>query len=196
MTGRLVLLLFAAAATSPALRPHGPLTGAWLAAAAGDVAARSVVLVGGWVALVMLATGVARLPGRLAPAARAALALLLPRAARAALLGLVGAQALAGTAVAADATLDPADALAVQRPATSAAWSIAPPPAPPAAVVVGHGDTLWAIAARALPPEADVGAIAAAWPAWYAANRQVVGPDPNLLQVGLVLQPPATAQEA
>ncbi|MGL5927958.1 MAG: LysM peptidoglycan-binding domain-containing protein [Dermatophilaceae bacterium] len=58
-------------------------------------------------------------------------------------------------------------------------------------VVVRRGDTLWTIAARhlgAAPLDSD---IARAWPAWHAANRDVIGPDPDVLLPGQVLRAPA-----
>ncbi|HSF26645.1 MAG TPA: hypothetical protein VLC50_03915, partial [Actinomycetes bacterium] len=64
----------------------------------------------------------------------------------------------------------------------------------PVSVVVRPGDALWTIAARALaasgvdPSPAE---IAAEWPRWHAANRQVIGDDPDLLRPGQVLAPPA-----
>ncbi len=57
-------------------------------------------------------------------------------------------------------------------------------------VVVRRGDSLWSIAARQLGPDADPATIAAAVPRWHAANRAVIGPNPNLLQVGQVLTAP------
>ena len=57
-------------------------------------------------------------------------------------------------------------------------------------VVVHPGDTLWSIAARHLDRDATAGDIADAWPRWYAANRDAIGPDPDRLAVGLVLSPP------
>ncbi len=60
-------------------------------------------------------------------------------------------------------------------------------------VVVRHGDTLWSIAARHLGQGASTGQIAEAWPRWYAANREPIGPDPDHLLVGLVLQAPSSA---
>ncbi|MEP6463368.1 MAG: hypothetical protein ABJC62_08135 [Frankiaceae bacterium] len=60
-----------------------------------------------------------------------------------------------------------------------------------AAVTVRGGDTLWAIARRGLggfPTQAEV---ATAWPRWYAANRAVIGPNPDVLQPGDVLRDPA-----
>lgn len=60
-----------------------------------------------------------------------------------------------------------------------------------APVIVARGDCLWDIAARALGPDARNADIAAAWPRWYEANRGVVGADPDLIQPGMVLRPPA-----
>jgi len=62
------------------------------------------------------------------------------------------------------------------------------------AVVVRPGDSLWAVARRDLQA-AGAGAtardVAAAWPLWWAANRQLVGEDPDLLRPGTHLTPPA-----
>lgn len=60
----------------------------------------------------------------------------------------------------------------------------------PQVVVVRAGDTLWDIAARALPGEPSPEAIAAAWPRWYAANRAVIGADPNVIHPGQHLRAP------
>ena len=60
-------------------------------------------------------------------------------------------------------------------------------------VVVHRGDTLWQIAARHLGPDAGPAEVAAAWPRWYAANRDVIGPDPHLLLPGQQLRTPAAA---
>jgi hypothetical protein len=57
--------------------------------------------------------------------------------------------------------------------------------------VVKHDDSLWSIATAELGPNATDEAIAARWPQWYAANRQLIGPDPNLIHPGQVLNPPA-----
>jgi len=71
-----------------------------------------------------------------------------------------------------------------------------PEPTPPVVdhVTVRPGDTLWSIAAEHLPASADVGDIAAAWPAWYEANVDVVGTDPDLIHPGQELVPPATTR--
>ena len=97
--------------------------------------------------------------------------------------------------------------------APDAAWTPSPPdrtPAPdpealdllsraPAAgtlvdegVVVRRGDTLWSIAARYLGPAATADEIAREWPRWHEANRHAIGDDPDLIQPGQVLHPPAT----
>jgi resuscitation-promoting factor RpfA len=67
-------------------------------------------------------------------------------------------------------------------------------PAPPdhgdRPVVVLRGDSLWDIAARQLGPTASPTAITKAWHEWYAANRDVVGADPDLIYPGQRLSPP------
>ncbi|TCC02040.1 LysM peptidoglycan-binding domain-containing protein [Kribbella soli] len=63
-------------------------------------------------------------------------------------------------------------------------------PAVPVRIVVRKGDSLWNIAARELGPGATADAIAARWPDWYAANRHVIGNDPDLILPGQVLRIP------
>jgi hypothetical protein len=55
-----------------------------------------------------------------------------------------------------------------------------------------RGESLWSIAAAELGAGASESAVAARWPQWYAANRAVIGPDPDLLLPGQVLQSPAS----
>ena len=78
-------------------------------------------------------------------------------------------------------------------------------PAPPSAdaapangstVAVADGDSLWAIAARHLPPGASDAQIAAAWPQWYHANAATIGADPDVIHPGQVLVVPATVAGA
>jgi hypothetical protein len=57
-------------------------------------------------------------------------------------------------------------------------------------VVVHRGDTLWGIVARHLGPHASDAEVARAWPRWYAANREVIGDDPDLIKPGQVLHAP------
>ena len=59
--------------------------------------------------------------------------------------------------------------------------------------VVRRGDTLWDIAARHLGPTASAVDISRAWPAWYAANRAVIGPDPSVIRPGELLSPPSVS---
>lgn len=72
----------------------------------------------------------------------------------------------------------------------------APRPLPAGAIEVRTGDTLWALAARTLGPDATDAQIAAEWPRWYAANASTIGPDPDVLQPGQVLVVPAVQDGA
>lgn len=65
--------------------------------------------------------------------------------------------------------------------------------APDDEVVVRRGDSLWHLAARSLGPSATVAEIAAEWPRWWRANRDVIGADPDLLVPGARLRAPAPA---
>jgi LysM repeat protein len=99
-----------------------------------------------------------------------------------------------------DASDDPvpggSPAAAVTALASTPAPTQAPAPAPapaPDSVVVGRGDCLWSIAATHLPPDASDAEIAAAWPRWYAANRETIGADPDLILPGQRLTIPDEA---
>jgi LysM repeat protein len=90
--------------------------------------------------------------------------------------------------------------------APSSGWLPTPPPVPDvvvggtrppvtdapseASVVVVRGDSLWRIAAEHLGPQASDAEIAEAWPAWYAANADVIGDDPDLIYPGQELRVP------
>lgn len=85
-------------------------------------------------------------------------------------------------------------------PASGAASALGAPvarEAPVGAVVVRPGDTLWGLAETALrgagTPEPAAAQVATAWPAWWAANRDVIGEEPDLLLPGTVLRPPPGA---
>ena len=55
------------------------------------------------------------------------------------------------------------------------------------AVVVRPGDTLWALAEHDLPAPATDRQVSARWRAVYRRNRDVIGPDPDLIRPGQVL---------
>lgn len=57
-------------------------------------------------------------------------------------------------------------------------------------VVVRRGDCLWDLVARHLGGDATDAEVANAWPRWYAANRAVIGSDPDVLRPGQVLRIP------
>jgi hypothetical protein len=59
--------------------------------------------------------------------------------------------------------------------------------------VVHRGDTLWDIAARHLGPGATAVDISREWPAWYDANRAVIGSDPGVIRPGELLLPPSAS---
>jgi resuscitation-promoting factor RpfA len=64
-----------------------------------------------------------------------------------------------------------------------------------AAVVVRPGECLWSVAARDLGRHAAPARVAAAWPLWWAANRALIGPDPDLLITGQRLLRPTALDE-
>lgn len=57
-------------------------------------------------------------------------------------------------------------------------------------VTVRRGDCLWTIVGRWLGAGATDAEIAREWPRWYAANRDLIGPDPDLIHAGQQLVPP------
>ncbi|WP_226963887.1 LysM peptidoglycan-binding domain-containing protein [Nostocoides sp. F2B08] len=59
-------------------------------------------------------------------------------------------------------------------------------------VTVRRGDTLWDLAAAHLATDATDAEIADEWQRWFQANRRVIGPDPDLLLPGQVLQVPGS----
>ncbi len=77
----------------------------------------------------------------------------------------------------------------LEAPAKLPSPAQATPPAAPATYTVASGDSLSAIAARELG-DAD------RWHELYDANRDVVGPDPNLIHPGQVLTLPGKAAAA
>jgi hypothetical protein len=55
---------------------------------------------------------------------------------------------------------------------------------------VHAGDCLWTIAETLLPPDASDAAVVAVSGGLYAANREVIGADPDLIYPGTVLRAP------
>ena len=68
---------------------------------------------------------------------------------------------------------------------------VAEPMPTQSAVVVRSGDTLWAIARARLGSSADVATTAHEVDRWHAANREVIGGDPDLIHPGQRLVPPS-----
>ncbi|HZB19411.1 MAG TPA: hypothetical protein VE463_06190 [Blastococcus sp.] len=176
-------------------------------------------LVWAWGCLGLVLTAASALPGLIGGLARLGVQVVLPAGARrgaAVLLGLgLGVVAplagIATTALSVPAAAAapaggvpdwPAGPAATATPAPSSPasdgagvpdWPDVPAPADGSHVVV-RGDCLWHIAeARLLErpgtPMAD-GDIARAVHAWWAANADVIGPDPDRLLPGQVLRPP------
>ena len=81
------------------------------------------------------------------------------------------------------------------QPSSAAAQLVTAGSAPDRSVVVHRGDTLWAIAARHLGPDATAEEIAADWPRWHEANRTVIGDNPHLILPGQQLLPPHALSE-
>jgi hypothetical protein len=175
-----------------------------------------------WGAMGLLLTAGSALPGLLGAASRGLLQVVVPAGARhsaAVLLGvgvgvaapllpalpLVGSPAVATAAPAGPVPDWPAAVSGESAPD----WPTARPTAGPApdwpahdlsdAHVVLRGDCLWHLAEAGL--SADHGRpptdreIATAVDAWWTANADVIGPDPDLLLPGQVLQPPTPPEE-
>lgn len=63
-------------------------------------------------------------------------------------------------------------------------------------VRVSPGDSLWSLAEQSLPPHATPAQVERRWREIYAANRGVVGADPDLIRPGQRLALPATDDAA
>ncbi|WP_169746535.1 LysM peptidoglycan-binding domain-containing protein [Demequina phytophila] len=169
-------------------------------AVAATVAARFLVEVAAALAAIAHGASAPRWTGRFARATAAALA--------ATLLG-------AGAAQAADPPPS-AGWLPAQGASTAVPWTpateapsparIVPTAAPTATErpdagappgrsvhVVAAGESLWSITADALDTD-EAGAIAAAWPELYRANRTAIGGDPDLIHPGQRLTVPAALE--
>lgn len=168
-----------------------------------------------WLVLTVALTAAAHLPGLLGVAFAAVARRAAPVAVRRAIEVGLGLTVAVGTWGAAPAAADPDTAAGASVPVAAVSldwaaqaeaagpdldWSAAPPPAAPTpdvtqAVVVAPGDSLWALAEQDLAAHSGTAptaaAVAQAWPGWWAANRDAVGADPDLIQPGIRLTPPA-----
>lgn len=220
---RLTALLAADTTILVALRPRVALLDhlraphVWLAhdgvdGAAAEIAAAALWLTAWWLAAGLFAVAVAALPGGCGRAGTRIAAVLLPRTLYRLVAGAAGF-GIALAPVAAGATAAPRSAAPTAPTAsiapTAPMWPAVPgrpasvadhrqsTPARGAgatSIVVERGDSLWAIAAAHLDHPAPA-RIAASWPRWYAANRAVIGPDPNHILAGQVLHIPAQRPE-
>lgn len=207
-TGHRALAAAAVSGTALALAGSSPAAAVGLLTqpAGGDPTAALVGAVGLsawaialWLLLTVAVTAGGHLPG---PAGRVTDAVsrgIAPTAVRRIVevaLGLTVSTAVLGAGPAAAAPAPSLDrGAAAEESFPTLDWGAAPAPrTSPASVVVAPGDSLWSLAERDLaarsggaPTDA---AVAAAWPAWWAANREAVGPDPHLLHPGTPLTPP------
>jgi hypothetical protein len=122
----------------------------------------------------------------------------------AALVSGVSAQTpVAATVTATDTASDKASdrGTAAGRPAPS--WRVLPVPARPLGrvrpeqsrrVVVRPGDTLWHLATDRLRPSASEGEVALLVERIHHRNRELIGPDPDLIQPGQRLVAPGLGQ--
>jgi hypothetical protein len=60
-------------------------------------------------------------------------------------------------------------------------------------LVVREGDSLWSVTAAELGTGASELEVASRWPEWFTANRALIGPNPELIYPGQILQPPTNA---
>lgn len=116
-----------------------------------------------------------------------------PRALRRVLLtacGVVVASALSTTGqAAAGGDADPGSLAGLPMP--ERALGAAHQPAPPdPTVMVRPGDCLWSLAADDLGPGASATAVDARWRWIYRLNRALIGPDPDLIRPGQLLELP------
>ncbi len=157
-------------------------------------------LVLGWLALAVSATAAGSLPGILGAIARTVSGRLVPATLRQATVLALGLSVATGGASAAAADVGHVPSGRPDRAVTVSSsfdvdWPVgpAPPPAPAPdrrTVIVAPGECLWDLAATRLGPAATNAQIAAEWQRWYAANRSVIGPDPDLIHPGQRLVSP------
>ncbi len=210
LCGALAGLLACAPPPSTAMRTLAELSAVG-ALAGEDVTAPVIALLSlvawvlaGWLLVATALTACSRLPGVGGRAGAAVLQRVAPATVRRCLevaLGLTVATGVAaGPAAASYAGGGAGPALPAAGAVSSTPlldWPTTQPPVDQPApwaepVVVRPGDSLWALAERSLPEGATKAQVAATWPAWWSANRHVIGQDPDLLRPGAVLTPPAS----
>ena len=86
---------------------------------------------------------------------------------------------------------DRAPAAAMSGPDLVGPSTLTPAAPPDPTVVVQAGDCLWDLARRHAPSATSDLEVARLTSAWHAANRAVIGPDPDVLHPGQVLTVPA-----
>jgi nucleoid-associated protein YgaU len=173
---------------------------AWVASVGADEAAATLGGAALWCAAAWFAVGlVAALlghlpgtPGRLAGvAARAVLPKLIYRiVAGTAGVGVLLTPLSAEARTALPSPTWPVSVPSLPAPSVPAAPSVQSVPRPDAPIQVRTGDSLWRIVATRLGTKATDADVAAAWPRAYAANRAVIGADPDLLMPGQSLHLP------
>lgn len=172
-------------------------------AAAGSLA---LTAVSGWVVVCVVLTLLSCRAGLLGQAARSITPAFLRKAlflgvAGALAVGPVAASDSAGTGhrqpLAGAAALDglrlpdrPVDHVTMTKAPTPAARHRAAGHSHTVSHTVSRGDTLWSIAGKTLGPGANNQSIAREVRRWYAANRSIIGPDPDLIQPGQQLTIP------
>lgn len=191
---------------------------AWFATAGTDrvaatLAAGALWVAAAWLAVGLLAAAGSRLPGAAGRCCAALGRAVLPRALRGIVAGSAGVGLVLAPVGASAAPLEPGPTVPVHTaPAAhrlpSPGWPVghaAPQQRqhrqhrqqhPAQEITVRPGDSLWLLAARRLTREgqpATDAAVATAWPRWYAANRGVIGADPDVLHPGERLEVPAAA---
>ncbi len=194
---------------------------AWLTETPAETAVLTLAWSLGWAAVAWLTAvavlaAAAAVPGVTGGLARRLLGLVAPRAVRRALevalgLSLAAGPLLGGVANAAAPPAAPHNAVLsvpsldrpmtaipsldrpLRQPAAAAVPLLDRPTQPQRPVTVHRGDSLWLIASRGLGGHPSDAQIAAEWPRWYDANRDVIGANPNLIQPGQHLEPPHDA---
>ena len=162
----------------------------------------------GWLALGFSCCAAGALPGVLGRGGRAASRRLLPAALRHAAAVALGVSVVTSGGPATAAVTPgahgggPVAAVTVTRqpvrptpagvdfPVDWPARSSAVPVPGRRTVVVAPGECLWDLAAAQLGRGASNARIATEWQRWYAANRTVIGPDPDLIHPGQRLVSP------